>query len=313
MKKTIAIVGAPMWLGQTCYGANLAPASLRTAGLAERLAALNQDVIDLGDVSIAATGHCKDNEQKVKNLQPMIAASRELAQVVDGIVASRQFPLVLGGDHSIAIGTLAGLVRRYDNLGVIWYDAHADINTPETTPSGNIHGMPLAVAMGAGHADLISISGVTVKIKPENVVYIGVRDIDAGEAAFIDKNRIRLYSAEDVDRLGMHTVIRQSLNYLKKCDGIHLSFDIDGIDPQVMPGVGTPSAGGVSYQDSILALQLLEKSGLITSAEFVELNPVLDKDGRTTQGVVALIAAFFGECLKRGEFAADTWQEQYHA
>jgi len=295
MNKAISIVGAPMWLGQACYGANLAPAALRAAGLQKRLTAFNQDIIDLGDIPIAVAGQCEAGEQQVKNLQPIIAASNEIARCVARIVASDRFPLVLGGDHSIAIGTLAGLIGHYDNLGIIWYDAHADINTPATTPSGNIHGMPLAVAMGSGHAELLSIGGAGVRIKPENIVYIGVRDIDPGEAAFIDEQQIKLYTAEDVGRWGMPAIIEQTLAHLAACDGIHLSFDIDGIDPLAMPGVGTPAAGGVSYRDSILALQLLEQSRAVTSAEFVELNPVLDKDGQTTRAVVDLIAAFLGE------------------
>ncbi|MEG6584122.1 arginase [Dendrosporobacter sp. 1207_IL3150] len=295
MKKTISIIGAPMWLGQTRYGTNLAPDALRTAGLFDRLEAINQDVNDLGNIPITTTGHFRTNESNVKNLKAIASACDKIAQTVSSVIAEDSFPLVIGGDHSIAIGTIAGVAQHYNNLGVIWYDAHADINTPETTPSGNIHGMPLAVSMGIGHETLVSIGGNNVKVKPENIVFIGVRDIDPGEADLIADKKIKVFTAEDVDRLGMADVISQTLKHLEKCDGIHLSFDIDGIDPSSMPGVGTPVADGVSYEDSMLAIKLLEQSGCITSAEFVELNPLLDKEGKTTQASVNLIAAFLGE------------------
>lgn len=314
MRNSISIIGAPMWLGQTRYGTNLAPDALRTVGLLARLQAIHEDIIDLGNIPITTTGQFKASETKVKNLKSIAAACDKIAKSVADILANSRFPLVLGGDHSIAIGTLAGITRRYHNPGVIWYDAHADINTHETTPSGNIHGMPLAVSMGLGHETLVNACGSQCKIKPENIVFIGVRDIDAGEADLIDTHNIKLYTVDDVNRLGMDTVIAETVQYLSKCDGIHLSFDIDGIDPVSMPGVGTPVAGGISYEDSLRALQLLAELDAIISAEFVELNPLLDKDSRTTKAAMDLIAAFVGEkSLSEAARHSDMWQPELTA
>jgi len=296
MKKGISLIGAPMWLGQTRYGTNLGPDAFRCAGIMKRVKALNKDIVDLGNVAITTTGQFRPKEQNVKNLRPIVAASEKIAQKVSQIIAGNRFPLIFGGDHSIAIGTLAGVARHYQNLGVIWYDAHADINTPETTPSGNIHGMPLAASIGLGHPALVNVGGYKGKVQPENIVFIGVRDIDPGEKLLIAEKQIKIYTMEDIARLGMNEVIGQTLDYLsKKCDGIHLSFDIDGIDPAEMPGVGTPVDGGISFQDTLLAVNLLAQSEKITSAEFVELNPLLDREGKTTRAAVDLVAALFGE------------------
>ena len=210
-----------------------------------------------------------------------------------------QFPLILGGDHSIAIGTLAGLGDRYENLGVIWYDAHSDINTGETSPSGNIHGMPLAVSIGLGHEKLVNIRGFAPKIKPENVVIIGARSIDPGEREIIKEQGIKVFTMHDIDKLGMTEIMDQTMWYLKdrEVDGVHLSLDLDGIDPIYTPGVGTPVPGGISYRESHLAMEMLFTFDMITSAEFVEVNPILDEKNKTADVAVALIGSLFGEKL----------------
>src|SRR5699024_2223586 len=208
------------------------------------------------------------------------------------------FPLVLGGDHSIAIGSLAGVSRHYENLGVIWYDAHGDINTPETSPSGNIHGMPLAASLGLGHKKLTSILDERPKINPENVVLIGIRDLDEGEKELLRRLKIKVYTMHEIDRLGMPQVIKETIDYLKKrTDGVHLSFDLDGINPSEAPGVGTPVIGGVSYRESHLALEMLAEADIITSAEFVEVNPMLDDKSKTAILTVALAGSLLGEKL----------------
>lgn len=309
MKNSISVVGAPMWLGQTRYGTNLAPDALRAAGLLDRLRLEKLDILDLGNIPITTTGQFKPSEANVKNLKSIVAACEKIAKSVSSIAAHGRFPLILGGDHSIAIGTLAGLNQHYHNLGVIWFDAHADINTPETTPSGNIHGMPLAVSMGIGHEQLVNVGGDHRKVKPENLVFIGVRDIDPGEVEFIQRNNIKIYTVEDIQRLGMEAVIAETVQYLAKCDGIHLSFDLDGIDPLVMPGVGTPVADGVNYSDSLFALQRLAELGVITSAEFVELNPLLDKDAKTTRSAIDLITAFLSaDEYREAALEINTWK-----
>lgn len=294
MAKAVSVIGVPMWLGQTKFGTSLGPDAIRTAGMTRRLKSLTGDVIDMGNLTIGPREQ-RLKETNLKNLTPVAMACEKLAKCVAGVIEKDRFPLVLGGDHSIAMGTLAGVAKRYSNLGVIWYDAHADINTAETSPTGNIHGMPLAASMGYGHPTLVNIGGFVSKVKPENVVLIGVRDMDPGEVQLIAAKGIKVYTARDVHRLGITRVINEAIDYLSSCDGIHLSFDVDGIDPAVAPGVGTPVPGGISYQDSLDAVKLLYRSKRIVSAEFVEVNSLLDKDDITAAVAADLIGALFGE------------------
>lgn len=299
MKKNISIVGVPMWLGQTRYGTNLGPQSIRSAGLMDRLRNLGGNVIDEGNLSIGITGRFRQSGENIKNVKTLAESSEKLAAKVSDIVEKGNFPLVLGGDHSIAMGTLAGVAKHFKSVGVIWYDAHADMNTPETSPSGNIHGMPLAASMGLGHPALTGIGGYQGKVKPEHIVLIGVRDIDKGERQLIAEKNIKAYTAKDVKRLGIEVVIAETLRYLSdRCDGIHLSFDVDGIDPGEVPGVGTPVTGGISYKDSLQAVRLLSAAEKLVSAEFVEVNPLLDTDDITARLTVNLIGALFGEKAK---------------
>ena len=314
MKKKISIIGVPMWLGQTRYGTNLGPNVIRSTGLVERLKSLGQHVIDEGNLSIGITGRFRQNGENIKNLKTLAISSEKLAAKVSDSIEKQCFPLILGGDHSIAMGTLAGVAKHYKNVGVIWYDAHADMNTPETSPSGNIHGMPLAASMGIGHPALTSIGGYKGKVKPENIVLIGIRDIDPGEKALIERKNIKVYTAEDVKSLGMDEVIKQTLAYLsKRCDGIHLSFDLDGIDPQEVPGVGTPVADGISYSESARAIELLGCSNALISAEFVEFNPLLDKDDVTARAVANLIGVLFGESVRNKQGQDPNWEKSSEA
>lgn len=299
MKRKISIVGVPMWLGQTRYGTNLGPQGIRCAGLVDRLKNVGHDVVDEGNLSIGITGRFRQSGENIKNVKTLVESSEKLAAKVSNIIQEGRFPLVLGGDHSIAMGTLAGAAKHLKNIGVIWYDAHADMNTPETSPSGNIHGMPLAASMGFGHSALTNIGGYQGKVKPEHIVLIGVRDIDKGEQQLIAEKNIKTYTANDVKRLGMEVVIAETLRYLsERCDGIHLSFDVDGIDPLEFPGVGTPVLNGLSYKESLQAVRLLAASEKLISAEFVEVNPLLDKDDSTSRQTVNLIGALFGEAAK---------------
>lgn len=314
MKKKISIIGVPMWLGQTRYGTNLGPNVIRSAGLVERLKSLGQHVIDEGNLSIGITGRFRQHGENIKNVKTLAISSEKLAAKVSNSIEKECFPLVLGGDHSIAMGTLAGVAQHYQNVGVIWFDAHADMNTPETSPSGNIHGMPLAASMGLGHPALTSIGGYSGKVRPENIVLIGARDIDAGEQQLIAAQNIKVYTAEDVQRLGMKRVIQETLAYLSgRCDGIHLSFDMDGIDPREVPGVGTPVSAGVSYSESVRAVQLLGASGQLISAEFVEFNPLLDKNDMTARAVTNLIGGLFGETAKHKQPHQAAWRKNNQA
>jgi len=295
----LSIIGVPMDLGQNRRGVDMGPSAIRYAGVVERLEALGHHVNDLGDIPIGKNNPEKSPHEKLRNLQDVIEGNTALANKVHEVVVKGDFPLVLGGDHSIAIGTLAGLSDRYENMGVIWYDAHADMNTEETTPSGNIHGMPLAVSMGLGHEALVNIRSYAPKIKPENLVIIGARSVDPGEKALIKEKGIKVFSMHEIDKLGMTEVINQTIAHFlaRKVDGVHLSLDLDGIDPLYTPGVGTPVPGGISYRESHLAMEMLHSSGLITSAEFVEVNPILDEKNKTADVAVALMGSLFGESL----------------
>lgn len=295
----ISMIGVPMDLGQMRRGVDMGPSAIRYAGAVERLEKIGHTVIDKGDVQI---NHSKKDEKanaSLRNLEEVVRANTELAQIVHKVVAEGSFPLILGGDHSIAIGTLAGISDHYKNLGVIWFDAHADMNTSETSPSGNIHGMPLAVSMGYGHERLITIRDYAPKVKSKNIVIIGARSIDEGEKEFIRKKGIKVFTMHEIDRLGMTHVIQDAIIHLKdqNVDGVHLSLDLDGIDPIYTPGVGTPVPGGITYRESHLAMEMLQESGLITSAEFVEVNPILDERNRTADVAVALMGSLFGETL----------------
>ncbi len=299
MKKDISIIGVPMDLGQTRRGVDMGPSAIRYAGVVERLEKLTQTIEDLGDIEIGSRERTASAESNLKNLKAVAEASENLAGKVAEVVQQGKFPLVLGGDHSIAIGTIAGLAKHYSNLGVIWYDAHGDLNTGETSPSGNIHGMPLAVSIGIGDSTLTGIGGKHTKIKPENIVIIGARSLDDGEKVLIKEKGIKVFTMHEIDRMGMTAVMEEAISYLKEqgTDGVHLSLDLDGLDPHDAPGVGTPVLGGISYRESHLAMEMLEEANILTSAEFVEVNPILDERNKTATVAVALMGSLFGEKL----------------
>jgi arginase len=296
--KKLSIIGMPMDLGQMRRGVDMGPSAIRYAGINERLRVLFDEIEDLGDISVGRPEVKIDPNSNLRNLELVAEKNRLLADEVDKIIESTSFPLVLGGDHSIAIGTLAGVSKHYKNLGVIWYDAHGDLNTAATSPSGNIHGMPLAASLGLGHEMLTQIGGYAPKVKPENIVIIGARALDDGEKDLIKEMGIKVFTMHEIDRLGMAAVIEETVNYLKdKTDGVHLSLDLDGLDPTDAPGVGTPVTGGISYRESHLAMEMLAETKIITSAEFVEVNPILDEKNKTAVAAVALMGSLFGEKL----------------
>ncbi|XXM71600.1 arginase [Lysinibacillus sphaericus] len=299
MNKNISIIGVPMDLGQMRRGVDMGPSAIRYAGVVERLENLGYEIKDLGDIEIGQAERVHNNpDTNLRNLKAVAEAGGKLASTVDEVISSGDFPLIFGGDHSIAIGTLAGVSKHYENLGVIWYDAHGDLNTGDTSPSGNIHGMPLAVSLGIGHEDLTGIGGSAPKIKPENIVIIGARSLDEGERELIKEKGIKVYTMHEVDRMGMAKVMDDAISYLKaRTDGVHLSLDLDGLDPSDAPGVGTPVLGGISYRESHLAMEMLEEAKIITSAEFVEVNPILDEKNKTATVAVALMGSLFGEKL----------------
>ncbi|WP_416829311.1 arginase [Ectobacillus polymachus] len=295
----ISIIGVPMDLGQARRGVDMGPSAIRYAGIIDRIKALGYVVEDLGDIAV---DHLQNKagtaNPKLKNVEQVIQVCNQLAKAVDEVIQLRKFPLILGGDHSIAIGSIAGITKHYKNVGVIWFDAHGDLNTEETTPSGNIHGMSLAASIGYGNERLTHLYDVFPKVKRENVIIIGARSLDEGEKELIHRQGLKVYTMHEIDRLGMSTVMEEAIAALSECDGIHLSLDLDGMDPHDAPGVGTPVTGGLTYRESHLAMEMLAESGMMISAEFVEVNPILDEKNKTAQAAVALIGSLLGEKLK---------------
>ncbi|MEN1967973.1 arginase [Lentibacillus sp. N15] len=299
MLKDMSIIGVPMDLGQSRRGVDMGPSAMRYAGAIEKLQRLHYDVADLGDIPINRPdpAHAKQ-EGNLRNLPQVAEANRVLAEMVDQEITKDRFPLIFGGDHSIAMGSLAGIAKHYRNLGVIWYDAHGDLNSGETSPSGNIHGMPLAVSLGIGHPTLTNMLDYQPKVKPENIVIIGARSLDPGERQLIKDRGIKVFTMHEIDRLGMTKVMQEAIDYLQHTDGVHLSLDLDGLDPSEAPGVGTPVLGGLTYRESHLAMEMLAEADILTSAEFVEVNPILDDKNKTAMLAVGLMGSLFGEKLK---------------
>ncbi|MGT3720852.1 arginase [Staphylococcus aureus] len=297
--KAIDIIGAPSTFGQRKLGVDLGPTAIRYAGLISRLKQLELDVYDKGDIKVPAVNIEKfHSEQKgLRNYDEIIDVNQKLNKEVSASIENNRFPLVLGGDHSIAVGSVSAISKHYNNLGVIWYDAHGDLNIPEESPSGNIHGMPLRILTGEGPKELIELNSNV--IKPENIVLIGMRDLDKGERQFIKDHNIKTFTMSDIDKLGIKEVIENTIEYLKSrnVDGVHLSLDVDALDPLETPGTGTRVLGGLSYRESHFALELLHQSHLISSMDLVEVNPLIDSNNHTAEQAVSLVGTFFGETL----------------
>lgn len=297
LPSTVTIVPVPFDRGATRRGASQGPNAIFGAGLKRKLDTLGVSY-QVDDLAGLPEHKDETHDPQLKHLKEVITINDQLASHVSALAQSGVFPLVLGGDHSIAIGTLAGLTRHYQNLGVIWIDAHSDLNTPDTTPSGNIHGMSLAVSLGRGDERLTSIGGAKSTIQPEHVVLIGARSLDQGERDFIRREGITCFTMQDIDRMGMFRVMKEAIRIVSTgTDGVHLSFDIDSVDPKIAPGTGTPVQGGLSYREAHLAMEMLSESGILTSAEFVENNPLLDRGQTTSRLLVGLIGSMLGESI----------------
>ncbi|NOU94487.1 arginase [Paenibacillus sp. LMG 31456] len=296
--RRISIIGVPLDLGAGRSGACMGPSAIRCAGVVERLEQIGCFVVDEGDLAVknCYASSAQQPKSKLKHLDEIVKVNGELSTKIYEAVTAGYFPLVLGGDHSIAIGTLAGLRRMGGEYGLIWFDAHTDVNTAETTPTGNIHGMSLAVALGYGDPRLTAIGGGIAFFKPEHTVIVGARSIDPGERKFLKKLGVRVFTTRDIERLGIAKVIERALEIAAGgTDGIHLSLDLDGLDPRDAPGVSTPVPGGLSFRESLLAMELIFDAGVAVSAEFVEVNPTLDLRNKTARVAVDLIGALFGE------------------
>jgi arginase len=302
--KKIRILGVPLDLGQSRRGVDMGPSAVRVAGLEARLEALGHIVEDGGNVAVALAEQKKEGDPKAKYLKEITATCTKHAEMVVKTLEAGKFPLVLGGDHSVAAGTVAGVAEFFrqqrrvqeQKIGLIWIDAHADINTPETSPSGNVHGMPLAAIMGLGPAELANIYNFSPKVHPENCVLVGVRDIDAREKENIKETGIEVYTMRDIDERGMRTVIEEALRIAGRgTAGYHVSLDMDWIDPEDAPGVGTPVRGGASYREAHLAMEIIADHGRMVSFEIVEVNPVIDEHNRTADLAVELTLSAFGK------------------
>lgn len=297
-KRGISLIGVPIHLGADRPGAEMGPSAIRSSNIQSKLESLGYRVSDLGDIPVNRVQEAYGPGEKLKYLAEIARVNAELAEAVAREMGQGRFPLVLGGDHSLAIGTVKGVLRQVNKLGVIWFDAHVDANTELTTLSGNIHGMSLAVLLGYGHPSLVSIGGVQAKLDPGKVVIIGARSVDPGERAFLREKGIRVFTMHDIDRHGMKAVMEEALERVTSgTDGVHLSLDLDSMDPGAAPGVGTPVNGGLSYRESHFAMELLYGSGALVSAEAVEVNPMLDVNNKTAQTAVELIGSVFGESI----------------
>jgi arginase len=299
--RNIRIIGVPLDLGQSRRGVDMGPSAVRVAGLQSRLEALGHHVEDGGNIAVEIAETQSIGEQKAKYLHAITeTCTREAEQVLKAMAAG-QTPLVLGGDHSIAVGTVSGVAEFYrreeKKIGLIWIDAHADMNTPETSPSGNVHGMPMAAVMGLGPDPLKNIFGWSPKVGAENAVLIGVRDIDATEKENIRRAGItEVYTMRDIDERGMRTVMEEALRAAGRgTAGYHVSLDMDWIDPEDAPGVGTPVRGGATYREAHLAMEIIADHGRMLSFEIVEVNPVIDEHNRTADLAVELISSAFGK------------------
>ncbi|MEF3276027.1 MAG: arginase [Chloroflexus sp.] len=293
----VAIIGVPIDLGSGRRGVDMGPSAIRYAGLSRRLGELGYDVIDFGNLAtpMVETTPLPPPDSRLRYLEPIADVCARLADMVVEVVRQAMLPLILGGDHSIAIGSASGSAR-YRRLGLLWIDAHADFNDESTTPSGNVHGMPLAVLTGRGHPLLTGLAGRMPAFDPAQVVLIAVRDIDPLEREALRAAPITVFTMHDIDRRGMAAVMDQALSIVTRAtDGFHLSFDLDVVDPREAPGVGTPVSGGISAREAHLAMELIAESGALRSLDIVEVNPILDERNATAALAVELILSALGK------------------
>lgn len=292
----IRIIGVPIDLGAGTRGVDMGPSAMRSAGLNDRLKLLGWDVEDFGNIEVPVRETREIKDKKLKYLPEIVEVNKQLHLVVSQAMRDGVIPLILGGDHSIEIGSLAGLASEGRCFGLIWFDTHGDYNSLATTDSGNIHGMPLAVSNGIGAQELTSIGGEQKKIREQNTVIIGAREIDPQEREMLHQSKITVFTMRDIDQLGMTEVISQGIKIAsQETDGIHVSFDLDVIDPEEAPGVGTPVIGGITYREAHLAMEFLADSGQVSSMDVVEVNPILDTQNKTAELAVSLICSLFGK------------------
>lgn len=290
----ISLIGVPIDLGANRRGVDMGPSALRYAGLQKALEQLGHSVKDLGDLVVPGPEHSDSGDPRARYLHEIVAVCRELGERVHSVAEAGGFPVVIGGDHSFSVGTVSGVRRVRPDTGVIWLDAHGDFNTPDTSPSGNVHGMSLAALVGLGAEQFVACMDGR-PVKPEQAAIIGARDLDDGERELLLKTGVLVYTMQEVDSLGLTTVMEQALTRLRRhTDGIHLSLDLDVFEPDLAPGVGTPKSGGFTYREGHLAMELIAEMDLLVSLEIVEVNPILDVANRTARLAVDMARSALG-------------------
>lgn len=300
----IAIIGVPQDLGASRRGVDSGPFAIRVAGLNDKLRKLGYDVRDFGNLQchdIDEHTELVDDNQKLRYIEHIIETCNKLRDLTSSVIEQGYFPLIIGGDHSITIGTLAGIKRKFQSkTGLLWIDAHGDFNTPSTTPSGNIHGMGFAVSTGRGDDRLINIAGGS-SISEKNCVLIAARDLDPGEANLLKESQVTVFTMKDIDEIGMVEVAKKALKIASDgVDSLHCSFDIDALDPNEAPGTGTTVAGGLTYREAHLLMEHIHESGKLTSFEMVEVNPILDIRNKTAELAVGLVTSALGKKILKG-------------
>lgn len=294
-QKTIRIIGIPIDLGQSRRGVDMGPSVIRYAGLSARLKALGYQLHDAGNLFVPVRDSL--SAQGGDSFLPSIQQVCEAVYAAAGqAVEDGDIPLFLGGDHSLSVGTIGGITHK-EPAGVIWVDAHGDANSPQTSPSGNIHGMPVAALLGEGFPELVNIGRPGAKLTGKDLVLIGIRELDTGERNWLKQSGITVFTMRDLDERGMSAIIREALQRLEHCSRLHVSLDMDSLDPNVAPGVGTPSPGGLNYREAQLLMEIIADSRKLASVDVVEINPILDHENRTAKMAVALLASLFGKSI----------------
>jgi arginase len=293
-KHKVAVIGATLDLGAGRRGVDMGPSAIRYAGLAARIVDLGHEYVDLGNVETAVAEAIPVADEHARFLPQIKETCERIAALVERTVCDEFLPVVLGGDHSVALGTLAGLREVHGPGGAIWIDAHGDLNSPETSPSGNVHGMVLAAALGLAGDRFLEDGWGLPALAPGRVALISVRALDEGERKLLRELDARVFTMSDVDRLGVERAVREALAHVAGPGFVHVSLDMDAVDPDVAPGVGTPVRGGLSYREAHLALELVAESGLASSLDVVEVNPILDRENETGKLAVELVASALG-------------------
>lgn len=288
----VAIIGAGLDLGAGRRGVDMGPSAIRYAGIAARIQELGRDVVDWGDIRSAVPEAIDEGDPHARYLEAILQACERVAALVAKAEGDGYLPLTLGGDHSIAMGTLGGMAKARGAGGVLWIDAHGDLNTPQTSPSGNVHGMPLAAALGVAGSQFATDAYPMPSI--ERAALVGVRSLDEGERALVRELDVRVFTMSDLDKLGVERVLREALSFLSGSRFVHVSLDLDAVDPDSAPGVGTPVRGGLSYREAHFVLELVSESGLLDSLDIVEVNPIVDRENETGKLAVELVASALG-------------------